>query len=156
MTESIDTAPLRGQSLRGRPVHEICTPVNQGNQLLLRRRGGGGLATALPSGQFGETFRVSDHPVCAASERDLFLKDRKSTRLNSSHRTISYAVFCLKKKKIEEKNETKRYFIEDHIEDYREGLMPRRELIRRGTLISRRHAEVATILVACYLDPLTT
>src|SRR5207248_4049693 len=28
--------------------------------------------------------------------RDL---DRKSTRLNSSHRTISYAVFCLKKKK---------------------------------------------------------
>src|SRR5438094_6983282 len=24
--------------------------------------------------------------------------DRKSTRLNSSHRTISYAVFCLKKK----------------------------------------------------------
>src|SRR5438094_6945823 len=28
-----------------------------------------------------------------------FHRDRKSTRLNSSHRTISYAVFCLKKKK---------------------------------------------------------
>src|SRR5207248_5628058 len=27
-------------------------------------------------------------------------EDRKSTRLNSSHRTISYAVFCLKKKKL--------------------------------------------------------
>src|SRR5437762_11062402 len=27
------------------------------------------------------------------------LRDRKSTRLNSSHRCISYAVFCLKKKK---------------------------------------------------------
>src|SRR3712207_8233210 len=27
-------------------------------------------------------------------------KDRKSTRLNSSHANISYAVFCLKKKKI--------------------------------------------------------
>src|SRR5438876_247655 len=27
------------------------------------------------------------------------LKDRKSTRLNSSHPSISYAVFCLKKKK---------------------------------------------------------
>src|SRR5207248_8124224 len=26
------------------------------------------------------------------------VRDRKSTRLNSSHRTISYAVFCLKKK----------------------------------------------------------
>ena len=29
----------------------------------------------------------------------LLLTDRKSTRLNSSHRCISYAVFCLKKKK---------------------------------------------------------
>src|SRR5258707_9211393 len=28
-----------------------------------------------------------------------FQKDRKSTRLNSSHANISYAVFCLKKKK---------------------------------------------------------
>src|SRR5437867_7987936 len=30
--------------------------------------------------------------------RHLDRGDRKSTRLNSSHRTISYAVFCLKKK----------------------------------------------------------
>src|SRR5437762_12335478 len=30
---------------------------------------------------------------------DAFEADRKSTRLNSSHRCISYAVFCLKKKK---------------------------------------------------------
>src|SRR2546426_3146061 len=29
-----------------------------------------------------------------------FFADRKSTRLNSSHLVISYAVFCLKKKKI--------------------------------------------------------
>src|SRR5438094_2642210 len=28
-------------------------------------------------------------------------RDRKSTRLNSSHRTISYAVFCLKKKNVQ-------------------------------------------------------
>src|SRR2546426_4858951 len=33
--------------------------------------------------------------------------DRKSTRLNSSHLVISYAVFCLKKKKI--KNNVKQY-----------------------------------------------
>src|SRR3712207_8431402 len=38
-------------------------------------------------------------------ERDVlahmaFRPDRKSTRLNSSHANISYAVFCLKKKKI--------------------------------------------------------
>src|SRR3989454_5136674 len=30
----------------------------------------------------------------------VFISDRKSTRLNSSHLVISYAVFCLKKKKI--------------------------------------------------------
>src|SRR3712207_7060056 len=30
---------------------------------------------------------------------ETYLKDRKSTRLNSSHANISYAVFCLKKKK---------------------------------------------------------
>src|SRR5256885_11546368 len=32
-------------------------------------------------------------------EKDPKYKDRKSTRLNSSHLVISYAVFCLKKKK---------------------------------------------------------
>src|SRR5699024_12275559 len=31
---------------------------------------------------------------------DYYSQDRKSTRLNSSHVSISYAVFCLKKKKI--------------------------------------------------------
>src|SRR4051812_49482959 len=31
-------------------------------------------------------------------------RDRKSTRLNSSHMSISYAVFCLKKKKKKQKN----------------------------------------------------
>src|SRR2546422_2944953 len=34
------------------------------------------------------------------------LRDRKSTRLNSSHGYISYAVFCLKKKKNNEATET--------------------------------------------------
>src|SRR5207248_10127698 len=44
---------------------------------------------------------IMDEPTSALGERDaehLFAIDRKSTRLNSSHRTISYAVFCLKKK----------------------------------------------------------
>src|SRR5258708_24436186 len=44
------------------------------------------------------TFRVFRRRawfnVCGAWKRD-----RKSTRLNSSHQIISYAVFCLKKKK---------------------------------------------------------
>src|SRR5256885_5493458 len=34
-----------------------------------------------------------------ASDEAVFVQDRKSTRLNSSHLVISYAVFCLKKKK---------------------------------------------------------
>src|SRR5256885_5725871 len=38
--------------------------------------------------------------LCAArSTRGVAVRDRKSTRLNSSHLVISYAVFCLKKKK---------------------------------------------------------
>src|SRR3712207_8001760 len=32
-------------------------------------------------------------------KKAVLIKDRKSTRLNSSHANISYAVFCLKKKK---------------------------------------------------------
>src|SRR5437667_8919512 len=35
-------------------------------------------------------------------------RDRKSTRLNSSHITISYAVFCLKKKKKKQKKNKKK------------------------------------------------
>src|SRR5438874_8775325 len=51
---------------------------------------------------------AKDSPVTVLFERGQvgtieltgeFLQDRKSTRLNSSHVEISYAVFCLKKKK---------------------------------------------------------
>src|SRR5207248_8134427 len=37
--------------------------------------------------------------ILTAVPMDVHRRDRKSTRLNSSHRTNSYAVFCLKKKK---------------------------------------------------------
>src|SRR5688572_32544227 len=39
-----------------------------------------------------------DDEITRSSTKGLF-EDRKSTRLNSSHSQISYAVFCLKKKK---------------------------------------------------------
>src|SRR5687768_18616013 len=45
---------------------------------------------------------ASSRTICAATSGALCLtrtEDRKSTRLNSSHGYISYAVFCLKKKK---------------------------------------------------------
>src|SRR2546426_2508055 len=46
---------------------------------------------------------VCDHILWFAKQSDQ-LKDRKSTRLNSSHLVISYAVFCLKKKKKTSRN----------------------------------------------------
>src|SRR5256885_14969905 len=51
------------------------------------------LRTLSPSELEQSLFAVVTHFVKA------LLQDRKSTRLNSSHLVISYAVFCLKKKK---------------------------------------------------------
>src|SRR3712207_8507858 len=47
-----------------------------------------------PSGYF-----CTDHVIRRSGARLRRMTDRKSTRLNSSHANISYAVFCLKKKK---------------------------------------------------------
>src|SRR5437762_537020 len=49
----------------------------------------------------GKNFPIRNIPIATANDGWNFLnaEDRKSTRLNSSHRCISYAVFCLKKKK---------------------------------------------------------
>src|SRR2546430_10375272 len=46
----------------------------------------------------GGSHLTGVHPRREARDREA-LPDRKSTRLNSSHSQISYAVFCLKKKK---------------------------------------------------------
>src|SRR5258708_15581524 len=57
---------------------------------------------------FRSSFREYRTPLCwrrmpkkriLIVDDDVDLRDRKSTRLNSSHQIISYAVFCLKKKK---------------------------------------------------------
>src|SRR3712207_7211884 len=50
----------------------------------------------------GELAELEDHP----SVGEIRHKDRKSTRLNSSHANISYAVFCLKKKNCACKKQT--------------------------------------------------
>src|SRR2546426_6597678 len=64
----------------------------------------------LPVGDVGQVDAGPDHVVerrAGLDERPLDvlerldrLQDRKSTRLNSSHLVISYAVFCLKKKNV--------------------------------------------------------
>src|SRR5947209_20484910 len=54
--------------------------------------------TLFRSGCLLETFLFRDTAQIEISTSSLLI-DRKSTRLNSSHANISYAVFCLKKKK---------------------------------------------------------
>src|SRR5438477_8525073 len=46
-----------------------------------------------------DAFRRVLNQVIRDEGASTWLRDRKSTRLNSSHMSISYAVFCLKKKK---------------------------------------------------------
>src|SRR2546430_13297892 len=68
-----------------RTSHSGATRPLVGNGLVFYPSGfSQGLVLAIRPGKKGEVLDV---------------KDRKSTRLNSSHSQISYAVFCLKKKK---------------------------------------------------------
>src|SRR2546430_4457916 len=62
------------------------------------------LHDALPISRWHQTLAARDgsphsQPLPGRG-RDIQSRDRKSTRLNSSHSQISYAVFCLKKKKL--------------------------------------------------------
>src|SRR5437762_10720511 len=50
-------------------------------------------------------------------------------------------------------NETQRYFVEEHIEDFRDGLIGRRELIRRVAIVVGSAAAATTLLSACDLSP---
>src|SRR2546430_6007701 len=50
------------------------------------------------------------NPFSAPQAGPAWSRDRKSTRLNSSHSQISYAVFCLKKKEQHTPDSAKRYY----------------------------------------------
>src|SRR5258707_10705289 len=56
------------------------------------------LSNHLPLGIIDIPAVATIRPCLLAADKHLW-RDRKSTRLNSSHANISYAVFCLKKKK---------------------------------------------------------
>jgi carboxymethylenebutenolidase len=53
-------------------------------------------------------------------------------------------------------NDTQRYFVEEHIEDFRDGLIGRRELIRKVTIVVGSAAAATTLLAACDLSPRST
>src|SRR5256885_3165878 len=53
------------------------------------------------SGMFLSRLSSASFSAWAISSMTVASTDRKSTRLNSSHLVISYAVFCLKKKKLQ-------------------------------------------------------
>src|SRR3712207_1405361 len=60
-------------------------------------------AAELLTGVRDDVQGAHHQPGAVADDAHLALEDRKSTRLNSSHANISYAVFCLKKKKTKPK-----------------------------------------------------
>src|SRR3712207_7179200 len=53
----------------------------------------------IESKNYAKAVKEEHSEYVVSSWRDYKVPDRKSTRLNSSHANISYAVFCLKKKK---------------------------------------------------------
>ena len=63
-------------------------------------------AQLLWQSRYGQLTSLRVSPVKGKSLDENAVTDRKSTRLNSSHVVISYAVFCLKKKKNEKKKIT--------------------------------------------------
>src|SRR2546430_3371423 len=77
------------------PYTTLFRSRHQGLQVRLGRDDLGGADTARHG--HGEHGRGGGQTGSSAQ----FAQDRKSTRLNSSHSQISYAVFCLKKKKNE-------------------------------------------------------
>src|SRR6266576_409159 len=81
------------------------------------------------------------------------MRDRKSTRLNSSHVEISYAVFCLKKKKIRlEASQTgtrQRRKVKKKIDPHRPQHLRHREVQsrRRGRHVGRAAAAGGRVLL---------
>src|SRR5699024_11519512 len=100
------------------PLPGLRTQLRLEDRRALRSRGGGAVGPcggigqdrqdATTGGPFQHGAARSDQgeaarggaPVGGDQRGSICAQDRKSTRLNSSHVSISYAVFCLKKKKI--------------------------------------------------------
>src|SRR5437660_7449688 len=73
--------------------------VRWAEELDIRERHGSPLAREREDVAQSRIFLATARPTLALQRLEPAIQDRKSTRLNSSHVAISYAVFCLKKKK---------------------------------------------------------
>src|SRR2546427_4416418 len=91
-------------------VKSSCSWLISGSGAGSTPAGSGLPPTSSSVGCAGFVTLISAANAPALNSRSVGTKDRKSTRLNSSHSQISYAVFCLKKKKKQNKHyrETKR------------------------------------------------
>src|SRR5207253_5447403 len=88
-----DALPIWYRSGRGLPLGDRVAVRDPGSEASRDRRS----PRARPSSPvWASPVAPTDRPANRAHGRK---SDRKSTRLNSSHVAISYAVFCLKKKK---------------------------------------------------------
>src|SRR5260221_8638543 len=84
-----------------RPPRSTLFPYTTLFRSLVHLRGRGRSDGAVPVLMLRQRFQVIFPSLLHAGLERLLERDRKSTRLNSSHTVISYAVFCLKKKKNE-------------------------------------------------------
>src|SRR5256886_6734638 len=84
----------RDQGAGGTPVRQVRTALD------VPRPSDGSVSARRVLAVLAVAELLAMAPWFSASAVAPTLSDRKSTRLNSSHSQISYAVFCLKKKKI--------------------------------------------------------
>src|SRR5690625_5606507 len=90
--------PRRDHLRRGRIVPTYLTLSLRYTSIPSRRNSLGVAATATVPGGFSNHPGSSVPRTLSRTLTRVNIPDRKSTRLNSSHVAISYAVFCLKKK----------------------------------------------------------
>src|SRR5204863_2066770 len=110
-------------------------------------RGGGAMRKPLSrpeQDEHGTTqTSIRHHPRRRSHEEASVKTDRKSTRLNSSHVEISYAVFCLKKKKKEGNNDK---FREKNIKlpnyHYEDNIGLKKTCITTLAIFVKKHGEV--------------
>src|SRR5699024_11894429 len=102
VSEIIKTRNLMKIYGEQKSVDHLNITVNQGEIYGFLGRNGAGKTTTIRMllGLIKPTFgQVEIFGENLFNNQKSILRDRKSTRLNSSHVSISYAVFCLKKKK---------------------------------------------------------